>query len=765
MDLVQEHADRRASLLAYPRLPDHVTDLQAISIWAWRSSQVNVDPPCNEFPIECRHNLKNRQNPDDTISMTRLNHLTPERGMIRTRQKPGGHRWFGAVLVWSGLTANLLAQDPSQRSDQSAMPPPLPVPASGVVPLPLPPPGTPGTLGGFAPRLPTPRQARNVLPLSNFVESAGVASANLEVKIGQGRFLTLKEDLVVPGKPAPFLAVGDPSVTDFYQVGPRQLRLIGKRLGTTDLSITTGSGQTYDFEVQVVADLDLLSAQLRQMFPDATLRLGQVREKLVVEGQARDAAQVSRIIATLEAAIRSIQQVQITGQVDNAQNTGRAGGADPSSSPPDPSNPNANPNPGLNPNPPGGSIPVAPPPPSVNTAPIAGGFGGGFGGVQSGGVGGGSVGPTSPGGIAANQIATNQTQVINLIRVPTSQQVMLKVRVAELNRTAFRQIGADFLAEIPGAQTLFGSQIGGNGFNGVLGSGAFPSPDVMLVPGDAFNRAYKKITIHPNSSALGLGSQATAFGTFGQGAFNTVLNALRRNNLLKILAEPNLVALNGHQAHFLAGGEYPVPSFSGVGSGAAGGGGGVSGTQFKEFGVRVSFLPILLDNDTIRLTVDPEVSSVDFSIATTLVPGGSPVPGLNKRSSHTTVELKQGETLAIAGLLQLEIDGATQRLPGLGDLPFIGEFFSNTSSNRIEKELVVTVTPYIVEPMAAGQVPPGPGDEVVQPNDLEFYLLNRIEGRTGIDNRATTRFDDPYGLIRRQLVEKKYLIGPSGYSR
>ena len=233
---------------------------------------------------------------------------------------------------------------------------------------------------------------------------------------------------------------------------------------------------------------------------------------------------------------------------------------------------------------------------------------------------------------------------------------------------------------------------------------------------------------------------------------------------MKILAEPNLVALNGHQANFLAGGEFPVPSFSGVGSGASGGG-GASSTQFKEFGVRLAFLPIIQDNDVVRLTVDPEVSTVDFTVATTLVPGGSPVPGLNKRSSHTTVELKQGETLAIAGLLQLTIDGQTQRIPGLGDLPFIGAFFSNTTGDRIEKELVILVTPYIVEPMAPGQVPAGPGEEVLEPNDLEFFFMNRIEGRTGIDKRSTTSYDDPLHLIRHSLVERKYLIGPSGYSK
>ena len=163
------------------------------------------------------------------------------------------------------------------------------------------------------------------------------------------------------------------------------------------------------------------------------------------------------------------------------------------------------------------------------------------------------------------------------------------------------------------------------------------------------------------------------------------------------------------------------------------------------------------------MTVDPEVSSVDYSVATTLVPGGSPVPGLNVRSSHTTVELKQGETLAIAGLMQLTINGNTHRIPGLGDLPYIGAFFSNTTSQRMEKELVVMVTPYLIEPLLPGQVPPTPGDEVNEPNDLEFFLLNRIESRTGRDSRSTIKYDDPMNLIRHSLVERKYLIGPAGY--
>jgi pilus assembly protein CpaC len=238
------------------------------------------------------------------------------------------------------------------------------------------------------------------------------------------------------------------------------------------------------------------------------------------------------------------------------------------------------------------------------------------------------------------------------------------------------------------------------------------------------------------------------------------LDALRRNSLLKILAEPNLVAFNGQQASFLAGGEFPVPVPQ---VGAA----GIAPTitvRFKEFGVRLGFVPFILDENRIRITVAPEVSQIDFSIAVTLVAGGSPVPGLNTRKALTTVELNQGETLAIAGLLQLQMDGTTQRIPGLGDLPIIGPFFSNTTGDRIEKELVVLVTPYIIEGMQHDQVPPTPGDEVKEPNDLEFYFLNRIESRVGTDFRATTKWDDVFHFRDLFKLERKYISAPVGFS-
>jgi pilus assembly protein CpaC len=345
--------------------------------------------------------------------------------------------------------------------------------------------------------------------------------------------------------------------------------------------------------------------------------------------------------------------------------------------------------------------------------------------------------------VAAARATVPQPQVINLLRVPGPQQVLLKVRVAELNRTALREIGADLIFGKKNSGSIAGTQIGGGSLN-IVGR-------VADLGGLTTNRAATFFGTSPNT---------TVFGIFEGGDVAILLRALRRNSLLKLLAEPNLVALNGHQANFLAGGEFPVP----IPQTSTGGAGTSVTVTFKEFGVRLGFLPNILDDERVRLTVDPEVSTIDFSIGTVIVPGGTPVPGLNTRRSHTTVELRQGQTLAIAGLLQLTLDGTTNRIPGLGDLPVLGPFFSNTSSQRIEKELIVLVTPYLIEPMLPGQVPPSPGDEVKAPNDLEFYLLSRIEGRTGRDHRATTNYDDPLGVLRCLMrMEDRHFSGPHGF--
>ena len=190
----------------------------------------------------------------------------------------------------------------------------------------------------------------------------------------------------------------------------------------------------------------------------------------------------------------------------------------------------------------------------------------------------------------------------------------------------------------------------------------------------------------------------------------------------------------------------------------------MSAFEFKEFGVQLNFVPYIQDDDVIRLEVRPEVSSIDRSLGTTLVLGGEPTPGINTRRVHTTVQMREGETLALAGLLQVKLEANTSRVPGLGDLPYIGPLFSNTSHRKEEKELLVLVTPFLVSPMNACEVPTLPGGEIEDPNDLEFYFLNRIEGRTGRPFRSTTSWDDPCHLVRKLNLERDHACGQVGFS-
>jgi len=594
------------------------------------------------------------------------------------------------------------------------------------------------------PRVPLapPRPVQGPRSVGSFVEPLRGNDAAIDLLVNQARILTLKQEITA-GPTQPLIAVGDPTILDFTVLNSRQLRITGRGIGVTDLSITTARNETYAFEIRVLADLTLIKGKLQAAFPDASIKLSQVRDHFVVEGEARDPAQIARIIQTITAYLASvfIEQGRTVTAAQTRQVLGALGG------------PGAGAQAGA-----AGAMGISP----GLVLPMQPGAAGAQGivpgvAVQPGAEGAeGAEAPVNP--LAAYAASTELAgptqfsnrgavpQIINLLRVAGSQQVMLKVRIAELNRTAMRRIGANFLGVDPHTGAIIGSSIAGaTAYQGTIGQ-----PGNLLFG----NQLYGSSSLGPN------GANSTVFGIFQHSDFEFSLTALRQNGLLKILAEPNLVALNGQLASFLAGGEFPVPVPQVSASGVA----PTITVRFREFGVKLGFVPYILDGDVIRLTVAPEVSNIDFTIAATLVAGGSPVPGLNTRKAQTTVELREGQTLAIAGLLQLTLAGETDRIPGLGDLPIIGPFFSNTNSQRIEKELVVLVTPYLIEPMSHGQVPPTPGDEVKQPNDLEFFFLNRIEARTGKDFRATTSWDDVYNLRNHLKLEKKYVNGPVGFS-
>lgn len=582
---------------------------------------------------------------------------------------------------------------------------------------------SPGAIGGLKPTLPAmpsmdarPPEGNDpaerwtrLRPLEDNEPVAGVVApmqgndSAIEIIVSQGRLLTLKSP-IVGGRRDAMIAVGDPTVIDFEVLpNPQMIRIIGRRAGVTDLSVTTSDGKTYGFEIHVVYDLQLLRAQLRQVFPDAFIKLSQIREHLVVEGQARSAQQVHQIMTTLTAYLASVQIAR------SSASTSQAAG------------------------PRGGDSRGGNAAPQVGGAPGTGDAGDG--------------GAEGRGGDDADQGASTQVgpqerpstqarlvtpQIVNLMTVPGSQQVLLNVRIAELNRTALRQIGADILSQW-GPGNVINTRIAGS----TTTTGAAGAAAALL--------------------GLAPGNSTTAFAIFPTGSFEIALSALRQNSVISVLAEPNLIAFSGQQASFLAGGEFPVPVPQASGAGVTS-----IGLQFKEFGVKLNFTPYVLSEDTIRLRVAPEASTIDNNIGTTIA--GTTVPGVNTRRVDTTVELGQGQTLVLAGLLTVAMDAQTARIPGLGDLPYLGPLFSNTTHRRVEKELLVLVTPYLVRPMEADQVPQMPGSEIHDPNDLEFYFLNRIEGRTGKPFRPTTAWDDPWGFRHLLKLESQNIAGPVGFN-
>jgi pilus assembly protein CpaC len=213
------------------------------------------------------------------------------------------------------------------------------------------------------------------------------------------------------------------------------------------------------------------------------------------------------------------------------------------------------------------------------------------------------------------------------------------------------------------------------------------------------------------------------------------------------LAEPNLVTLNGQTASFQAGGQFPVPQITGFTAA------GLQGVAFVPFGVQLAFTPIVTDKDRIRLTVSAEVSTRDLATAQTVI-NGAGVPSLQTRNFQTTVELREGQTLAVAGLIQNNLGADSPRVPFFGDLPLVGPLFGVSHTSAGEQEIVVLITPELVHPLEPHEVPPLPGSDIFEPGDLEFYLLARLESRRYEDYRSPVRTDK----IHKMCFPKTWLI-------
>lgn len=503
-------------------------------------------------------------------------------------------------------------------------------------------------------------------------------------------------------KPIARISVTAPGILEATQLGPAELELIGLLPGETALTLWFADPdgrpgrEMLRYLVRVSTDeaaeerrrieYRALERRIQELFPDSYVRLFSVGDKLIVRGQARDSREAGEILQLI---------ADEFGDVDgDATGRGRDGY-------------------GYGPFGYGGYAGYG-----YGGYGGYGGFGYGYGGQGYGyGYGGGPWGRGGNrgwgGGWGAGYVAPN---IINMLDVPGEKQVLLKVRVAEISRSALREIGSRLNMNF--GDFSFGTNLGINGaFSAVLST-----QDLRLT-----------------------------------------LEALSTNAYSKVLAEPNLVTLSGHSAYFIAGGEFAVPTVVGVE--------GVSAVtrNFRSFGTQLRFTPTVLDKDRIRLEVQPSFSNLDNE---NTVEG---VPGLQTRAVETTVDLREGQWLAIAGLIQDQQEGSKSRVPYLGDVPFLDLLFSKRRVKRDETELLVLVSPELVHPLEPEEAPLIlPGMEVTEPDDCAFFFAGDYEGRGDCQHRSTV-----WPIVQRghlqsrqefkrqpayQASEQRYIQGPHGFS-
>ncbi len=445
------------------------------------------------------------------------------------------------------------------------------------------------------------------------------------------------------------------------------------------------------------AALKILQSQIKETFPDSAVQLSMVGEQVVVRGEAKDIVEAAQILSIIaEHAPVSNRRRGVTSY---------AGGR----------NPNVNVNLGL-----------------------AAGEGAAYNALQS----------LSPGvNLALNagpgqeraalnaiqQILSGAPNVVNLLRIPGEQQVMLMVTVAEVNRTAARTIGMDFSIVH-----------GGFAFAQNTGQGINVGNAVGTVAGNATSAIQSLQNVGGNlPTAIDNGNVLMA------------ITALRTMNFARSLAEPNLTTLNGRAANFQAGGSFPIPTSVVTPGGAA------QSVTYQNFGVALEFTPYITDRNRIRLQLNASVSTP--SVATTQVSGAQVPSQITQRQFNTTVEMREGQTLTVAGLIQNNFNGTSNRVPLWGDLPIIGRTGGHDNVTSGEQELVVLVTPVLVHPLDMCKTPPLPGNNMFEPGDVEFYLMGHLEGRRSEDFRAGVRTD-----FERQKkwcsCDDIYIIGPHGAS-
>lgn len=345
--------------------------------------------------------------------------------------------------------------------------------------------------------------------------------------------------------------------------------------------------------------------------------------------------------------------------------------------------------------------------------------------------------------------------VVNAMSVAAPQQVMLEVRFLEVSRQAGRDLGVNLMAA-----NANGTNVGISGQGGVVAAGRTPIGGINTNIGP-LGAGGSAVGSPPTGSLPVLGTIGTLVGSAGGvspapfgslltsilrtsngSSVDLLITALETKGLARRLAEPNLTTLSGDAARFLAGGEFPVPIPTQTNNGFP-----TVSIDYKKFGVELAFVPTVLSRGLINLRVEPSVSELDFSNAVTIQ--GTTVPSLTRRDARTTVELRDGQSFAIAGLLQTRNRQDVSQLPWIGSVPVIGSLFSSKSYQQEETDLVIIVTPRLVAPAAPGQQLASPLDSRLPANDVDFFLNGQMEVRKRYDDYINSggEVKGPYGHI------------------
>ncbi|TXI41425.1 MAG: type II and III secretion system protein family protein [Nitrosomonas sp.] len=510
-----------------------------------------------------------------------------------------------------------------------------------------------------------PAMAQNVTPVKTvamqteqktlpdqFISQTG--AAKLDVTLGKSTLLKLPNAIKR-------ISVGSPSVADVMMINPQEVYVLGKIVGMTNITLWTKDGKSTVIDVAVLMDVTALRQQVHTIMPDEKdIQITAAGDSLIVSGMISNTLKADRVIALAEAFVRtSILNMMLNLQGGNQGDQSGAGAQ-------------------------GGS---------------------GMGGMQA--------MQTLRQGSEHNESSKGagsglgNYKVINLLGVRDNQQVMLEVKVAEVNRTEAEKLGFDFQGALRKSGSAWTQIVGG-----LIGG----SPAGLL--------------LGKNPVATGLPFASSEGGSF-------LIDAEKKDNVIKILAEPNIVAISGQEASFLVGGEIMIPVSSGVGSTVR--------LQSKQFGVGLIFLPTVLEEGRINLRVNPEVSElVSFQqVASTGLGAIVAVPTFKTRRISTTVQLRDGQSLAIGGLLQDNFKEQIKRFPMLGEVPVLGSLFSSSDFLMDKTELMIIVTPRLVQPLQPDHSVPT--DAFIRPGRGEFLLQGRLE-----------RGDDPSDNkdVPQQMIEK-----------